>query len=718
MIKLEYKKRNEKEFFTKKIDENPISILESLLNNSFDSNQYISLYNYLFQININNEFEEIMKSINQFIKKKISNIQSKQSSKNLREDILYFYNSIKSIENLCQKMKNLLITPKTRFNSQILSLFNKYINQKEFISLLSQSNIITYNSEFLNSIKDNNEDLLTYIKIIKSIGEKEKLKEIISFFISNEEKKLDEMATKYKLNVEELVLYFNHLSEQINESVNLFKILFGEQEANQLNEKLIQKYFMDKLSKAIFTNEQFFDIILTEKNYIIIKKIEQFSRRKNSSINNFFQVFFNAYYNYFTKRIIKPKNYNIKEGIMYINQLYDFINQLVNIFKDVFHCSKQAQFKYKETFIKMINYKLVNNFEFILAIFTSEILYSQDSVKIFQEPFEIILTNLNGKNIYINYTIKFMIKRISNFKFNIDIEEKLEERLRTILETKYIIKCSRLIKDLKENSNIYQLKDNITFNLFSYDTLSKEEINQVLIMNSQIIGNPFDENITLYKEQYPKRNINISQTLSTCEMNFLGKYVLFVNYIQACILMLFNKKKFISYKELIEWLPHNSKFSTILRAYILFLINLKILVKENKERKDLINEDIIKVNLDFSYENNKINCYERANLEINKLENQSTNDNSKNQIIQNNEYIYKSNKHFIIDSKIMKNIKSCKDKKILENELIKSVLIDEYIKDLFKNDIDVKYIKDRIFNLLNREYISEIKENGKTYYKY
>ena len=666
MIKLEYKKRNEKEFFTKKIDENPISILESILNNSFDSNQYISLYNCLFQININNEFEEIMKSINQFIKKKITNIQSKQSSKNLREDILYFYNSIKSIENLCQKMKNLLITPKTRFNSQILSLFYKYINQKEFISLLSQSNIITYNSEFLNSIKDNNEDLLTYIKIIKSIGEKEKLKEIISFFISNEEKKLDEMATKYKLNVEELVLYFNHLSEQINESVNLFKILFGEQEANQLNEKLIQKYFMDKLSKEIFTNEQFFDIILTEKNYIIIKKIEQFSRRKNSSINNFFQVFFNAYYNYFIKRIIKPKDNNIKEGIIYINQLYDFINQLVNIFKDVFHCSKQAQFKYKETFIKMINYKLVNNFEFILAIFTSEILYSQDSVKIFQEPFEIILTNLNGKNIYINYTIKFMLKRISNFKFKIDIEEKLEERLRTILETKYIIKCSRLINDLKNNINIYKLKDNITFNLFSFDILSKEEINQILIMNNQIIENPFNENINLYKSQYPKRNIYISQTLSTCEMNFLGKYVLLVNYIQACILILFNKKKSINYKELIEWLPHDSKFSTTLRE----------------------------------------------------MENVSELDNSKNEIIQNNESVYKSNKHFIIDSKIMKSIKLSEDKKILENELIRKILIDDYIKDLFKNEIDVKYIKDRIFNLLNREYISEIKEKGKTYYKF
>ena len=271
---------------------------------------------------------------------------------------------------------------------------------------------------------------------------------------------------------------------------------------------------------------------------------------------------------------------------------------------------------------------------------------------------------------------------------------------------------------MKENNNIYKLKDNITFNLFSFDILSKEEINQILIMNNQIIENPFNENINLYKSQYPKRNIYISQTLSTCEMNFLGKYVLLVNYIQACILILFNKKKSINYKELIEWLPHDSKFSTTLRAHILFLINLKILLKDNKERNDLINEDIIKVNLDFSYKNNKINCYEKANLEISKMENVSQLDNSKNEIIQNNESVYKSNKHFIIDSKIMKSIKLSEDKKILENELIRKILIDDYIKDLFKNEIDVKYIKDRIFNLLNREYISEIKEKGKTYYKF
>ena len=37
------------------------------------------------------------------------------------------------------------------------------------------------------------------------------------------------MAKKYNiLNVDESILYFNNLNEQINESVNLFKIFFDE----------------------------------------------------------------------------------------------------------------------------------------------------------------------------------------------------------------------------------------------------------------------------------------------------------------------------------------------------------------------------------------------------------------------------------------------------------------------------------------------------------
>ena len=40
----------------------------------------------------------------------------------------------------------------------------------------------------------------------------------------------------------------------------------------------------------------------------------------------------------------------------------------------------------------------------------------------------------------------------------------------------------------------------------------------------------------------------------------------------------------------------------------------------------------------------------------------------------------------------MKNIKSCKDKKISEKQLIINILSDIYIKYLFKNEIDVKNI--------------------------
>ena len=723
MLKFVYEKKKENDFFFEKKDENlisrSISLLKEILNNSSNPNAYITLYNILFQIKENNEYEEIMKSMNEYIKEKINMNKMNIDSKNLKESISHLYNLIKLIETICQKLKNLLTTPKTRFNPKIFELFNKYINQKDFISLLNISDINYFENDFLNLNENNREELLKFIKLIKSIGHKEKLKEIVSYLINIEDKKLQEISNKYNIfEVNDLMLYFNNLNEQIQESVNLFKILFGEQEANQLNEDFIQKYFLNKLSNNLFTNEQFFEVILSQKDYTILKKVEQISRRKNNSMNVFFQVFFNSYYNYFTKKITTPHDYNIKEGINYINQLYFFIEKLINIFKEVFHYSKQANFKYRETFIKMINYRLIKNFEFIFAIFTSEILYSQDSTKLFEEPFEIILSNLNGKSIFLNYTVKFMLKRISNFKFDINLEEKLEERLRKIVEIKYMIKCTRLIKDIKENSSIYNLKENIFFYLFSFDTLSKDEINQILIMDNQIIKNPFNENLNLYYEQYPKRQVYISQSLSICQIEFLGKYDLYVNYIQACILINFNKKKCLSYKELKDLLPHESKFSIILRAYILSLINLNILIKENPENKDLINEDIIKVNFSFSYENKRINCFEKTNSEISKIGNISIKGDSKKEVILNNESIYKANKHFIIDSKIIKYVKSCKEKRILENELIRNILLDDYIKDLFKDEIEVIYVKDRILNLLNRELISSEKENGKVYYKH
>ena len=65
MLKFVYEKKKENDFFFEKKDENlisrSISLLKEILNNSSNPNAYITLYNILFQIKENNEYEEIMK---------------------------------------------------------------------------------------------------------------------------------------------------------------------------------------------------------------------------------------------------------------------------------------------------------------------------------------------------------------------------------------------------------------------------------------------------------------------------------------------------------------------------------------------------------------------------------------------------------------------------------------------------------------------------------
>ena len=51
---------------------------------------------------------------------------------------------------------------------------------------------------------------------------------------------------------------------------------------------------------------------------------------------------------------------------MYINQLYDFKNQLINIFNYVFHCSKQTHLNIKKHLLKW----LIINRSIILNLFS------------------------------------------------------------------------------------------------------------------------------------------------------------------------------------------------------------------------------------------------------------------------------------------------------------------------------------------------------------
>ena len=71
-----------------------------------------------------------------------------------------------------------------------------------------------------------------------------------------------------------------------------------------------------------------------------------------------------------------------------------------------------------------------------------------------------------------------------------------------------------------------------------------------------------------------------------------------------------------------------------------------------------------------------------------------------------------------MECKIVKSTKHNVNGKLLESELIRNVIMDESIKELFRNNIDIVYIKKIIEALVERGFIKIEKENDKIYYKF
>jgi hypothetical protein len=113
----------------------------------------------------------------------------------------------------------------------------------------------------------------------------------------------------------------------------------------------------------------------------------------------------------------------------------------------------------------------------------------------------------------------------------------------------------------------------------------------------------------------------LSQILTTAEIEF--KYgntcndvvVIIVNYIQALILMIFNNKIKLTYKDILTHLG-NSKHYSLIRKSIFALMECNIIIKagnNNNTKTELLNEDVLTVNTGVSPSQIYSNCHEKFN---------------------------------------------------------------------------------------------------------
>lgn len=182
------------------------------------------------------------------------------------------------------------------------------------------------------------------------------------------------------------------------------------------------------------------------------------------------------------------------------------------------------------------------------------------------------------------------------------------------------------------------------------------------------------------------------------------------NY-QMGFLCLFNKNKYLQilFVEILKILNvsmiENKSFIQLLKSHFLPLFNSKLFLIKNKEKEE-INEidenDLIYLNHNFNQEESKIKL---LNLIVEKKEINTTEEKKENEV---SHFVLEDRKHQL-DAIIIKILKK---NKIVEFENLKS-LVNEEVKKFFV--LETKFIKTRIENLIDRNFVKRNEDNTNCY---
>ena len=774
--KIIYQKRPKERYLHQTKSKDNLSIIKDLFNQylSYESKEeiktlfstqfYTRIYNFLFLVNNKNDLIELYSYINQviinLIKKKFS--QTEENINNI-EYIKKVINYINKIEKKIKDIKNILITSTSRFDSDLIKSMNDNLDISSAFSKARESLMIfVENSEkiILNNLAEKDIEkqnlyisIFQYIGIMKILLNNKKIEEFTEkiYDILMKDSKYDdiyeEMSKQLKEKINEgskvqndfINFYFNSIYNEIEKNYVIFLKIFGEKEANKYKERIIKIYIFEKLINDIFKNEKLLKIIVSEKNYDILKIIESKTRQSLKLTKEFINCLFDILLNDFLTKISPPKQKNdISKGLDYVEKLLLKIMEINSIFKEVFNENRKVQLKFHETLLKLISLKKFEALEYFLSVYINENLYNEEKRNnfIFNKALMQLISNLDKKEIFYKFHKKFIIKRISNNLFNLDIETALHNNLKKNVEYKYISEENRIFKDINDTKFINDNSGNY-FYLFSYDTLDTQyDLMQIIDLEKQNyeILNPFKSHMDKYNQSFPKRKIALSQIFSTFEIEFLKKYNLIVNYIQWYILQTILKNKSdnygITYEKLISLIPFKPENKVFLKIYINSLIEMKILIKESNNliKNELNPNDILKINMNFESNKNSILCFLKPNSVIKgmlKNKNNTESEQKEDEYIKNYKVnAIKDNAGKIIDCvmiQILKGIPS--EEKLSEKNLLINIIKHKIIEDLQLrkyNVIETLYIKQRIENLVTREVIKRHvdKETNEISYSY
>lgn len=717
---------------------------------------YPKFYDYFYSIKDCSTIIDLIDKLLSFIKLEIQEIFNLNDI-NLKhnpiivEDII---SRFKKAKKLINTVKLILNNEKTKYEKEVILKINDYLTPKIIISdVLKASHFETHFKDYLfsnnlNSSEEEEQQKENKIFLLLQFLKENGFKNTFIEYMENLKVKILSNYDQLNLNTNDLNNFLKESDNKIKNSCFKFKRMFGEHEASKLKEQLIDKMFIQNTDKMFShdTNNNN-NILENEENLKILYNIVN---KSAETLKIFAVKFFNFFYLQFSEKIKQAdSNFNnntIKEGVNKVKLLHESVLKLnYNIYNLCFNKDRRLQILLKETISRMCSNKIIKNISVYLAIYLHEIMLTNFDSNIIKQKIEELFDILNkteNVDLFISVTHKYMIRRlINNFSF-IDLknENEMLKLLTLLFGLRYCFQLYRILNDVKKSKELIVNEDNNKFQLFlfSYNSIKKEnDLAVVIKVLYPELENNCNEIASFHKHLYPHRSVTFSQSLSVCQIIFNKSITVYLNYVQTSIVMLFRLKsqikKQLKLQEIMEMLQVNNIIH--FRSNFLPLLSTGLLSINNKtfvsNKDDFVNEDSLSVN--FNFNKNNLNL---SNL-VNTVSNASSNNNSTNSVNNNNSNnedniqsnieesysnskIYNVNKHYIIDSKIVKILKQWKE---LEYNLLVKIILNEintYTIGTTSNNAEITLIQSRLAAVIERGFIAKQinNESGQIIYNY
>ena len=221
-----------------------ISIISSIIKNSHCQIDYFSLYNNLYLLNDVTVFKTLIEKTTVLFKEQLNAMTNEiTAQKSYDNKLISLFSSISEISKKTETIRKIILTNRIRFNKEITQLFNNSINVKSMLKDFENQNSDLYDKikNYCISLINNKEKLRKCVELVRKSCSSKIYLDILTQL---SELKIEEYKKEISLcditSTDNLSEYFTHYNKKLEEEINFFGLLFGDQEANTLKEKLIE----------------------------------------------------------------------------------------------------------------------------------------------------------------------------------------------------------------------------------------------------------------------------------------------------------------------------------------------------------------------------------------------------------------------------------------------------------------------------------------------